>query len=167
MIIRKAKIEEADRVAELFDLARRGMASQGIDQWQGATPNKESFLSDYEKAYATVCEENGKVIAYCALVLGDDPTYYHIDGAWKTDNKEYGILHRVTTDPEYRGRGIASAFMNYCFEKCREAGLTSCRIDTHKDNLGMQHTILKNGYEYCGIIIIDDGTERLAYEKLL
>lgn len=41
------------------------------------------------------------------------------------------------------------------------------RADTHKDNETMQSLLLKNGYEYCGIIFVEDGTERLAFEKAL
>lgn len=31
----------------------------------------------------------------------------------------------------------------------------------------MQHLILKNGFEQCGIIHIADGSERIAYEKVV
>ena len=31
----------------------------------------------------------------------------------------------------------------------------------------MQHLLDKNGFTYCGIIYLDDGTERLAYQKQL
>ena len=41
------------------------------------------------------------------------------------------------------------------------------RIDTHADNHIMQHLILKNGFEQCGIIHIADGSERIAYEKVV
>jgi hypothetical protein len=30
----------------------------------------------------------------------------------------------------------------------------------------MQHNILKHGFAYCGIIYLDSGDERLAYQKL-
>jgi hypothetical protein len=29
----------------------------------------------------------------------------------------------------------------------------------------MQHLIEKHGFSYCGIIWLEDGTERLAYER--
>jgi RimJ/RimL family protein N-acetyltransferase len=41
------------------------------------------------------------------------------------------------------------------------------RCDTHKDNKIMQHTLEKNGYKYCGVIYLDNGDARVAYEKLI
>ena len=40
------------------------------------------------------------------------------------------------------------------------------RIDTHRDNKIMQHNLAKYGFEYCGIIHIASGAERLAYQRL-
>lgn len=50
---------------------------------------------------------------------------------------------------------------------CRGKEIKSIRIDTHQDNKSMQRLILKNNFEYCGIIYVEDGSERLAYEKVL
>ncbi len=168
MVIRKAVISDADRVSEIFSLCRMGMKNASIDQWQTGTPNRETFLADLNNGVALVGEENGTVFAYAALILGHDHTYDVIrEGEWKTNLNEYGTLHRVAVHPDFRNKGAASKYMRYCEKICRENGIKSARIDTHRDNLGMQHTILKNGYEYCGIITIDDGTERFAYEKII
>jgi RimJ/RimL family protein N-acetyltransferase len=40
------------------------------------------------------------------------------------------------------------------------------RIDTHSNNLPMRRVLEKNGYQYCGIIYVRDGSERLAFQKL-
>lgn len=40
------------------------------------------------------------------------------------------------------------------------------RVDTHKDNLVMQHILEKRGFRRCGIIYVKDGTERIAYQRL-
>ena len=48
-------------------------------------------------------------------------------------------------------------------DKYRSGG--HLRIDTHEKNLVMQNLVKKTGFSYCGIIYVDDGTKRLAYEK--
>ena len=58
--------------------------------------------------------------------------------------------------------GVFDDIMAYCFT-C-EANI---RIDTHRDNTIMQHNILKHGFNYCGIIYLASGDERLAYQKIL
>ena len=39
--------------------------------------------------------------------------------------------------------------------------------DTHKDNQSMQRMQAKNGFEYCGLIYLEDGAERIAFEKIV
>ena len=48
-----------------------------------------------------------------------------------------------------------------CLEHCE-----SLRADTHADNKIMQHLLEKNGFARCGIIHVEDGTPRVAYQKL-
>jgi hypothetical protein len=55
--------------------------------------------------------------------------------------------------------GIFSSIIGWCKE--RDSNL---RIDTHRDNHIMQHNILKHGFKYCGIIYLESGDERLAYQ---
>ena len=38
------------------------------------------------------------------------------------------------------------------------------RIDTHQDNAPMLYNIRKHGFEYCGVIHVGDGSERLAFQ---
>ena len=48
-----------------------------------------------------------------------------------------------------------------CLEHCE-----SLRADTHADNKIMQYLLEKNGFARCGIIHVEDGTPRVAYQKL-
>ena len=93
-----------------------------------------------------------------AFILGDDPTYARIEGAWKSD-ASYGTIHRIASDGEVKG--IFAAAIAFC--KTRSAHL---RIDTHADNKTMRHAIEKAGFKECGIIRVADGTPRIAYELI-
>ncbi len=97
------------------------------------------------------------IVAYFALLPSPEPTYDVIDGAWLTDGP-YGVIHRMASYPEVHG--IFSTVIDYA--ATRYAHL---RIDTHRDNRIMQHLIGKHGFTCCGIIWLQDGTERLAYER--
>ena len=44
-------------------------------------------------------------------------------------------------------------------------GIKNIRVDTHKDNKSMQGLLLKNNYKYCGVIYLEDGSKRIAFEK--
>ena len=85
-------------------------------------------------------------------------------------NKEV-ILKDIENDNSYvledNGEIIATTVVSFDLNSRSYRELRCMRIDTHKDNKTMQRLILKNGYEYCGIIFVEDGTERLAFEKEL
>ena len=40
------------------------------------------------------------------------------------------------------------------------------KIDTHHDNKVMQHQLEKEGFVRCGIIKLENGEPRIAYQKL-
>ena len=41
------------------------------------------------------------------------------------------------------------------------------RIDTHEKNIPMQGCLAKNGFARCGIIYLEDGDPRIAYQKVI
>jgi len=43
----------------------------------------------------------------------------------------------------------------------------SIKIDTHKKNESMKKMLSNNGFKYCGIIYLENGSERIAYEKII
>ena len=40
------------------------------------------------------------------------------------------------------------------------------RVDTHEKNIAMRRAILRQGFSYCGMIRAEDGTLRLAFDRL-
>ena len=110
---------------------------------------------------------NGEIIATTVLSFDGDKNYDVIyNGDWITDNK-YGVIHRIAVSRDYDNRGIGKKIIESSEDIAKENNIKSMRADTHKDNKTMQSLLLKNGYEYCGIIFVEDGTERLAFEKEL
>ena len=160
MIIRKTKIADMADCDAIYAAAREYMRDAGNpDQWSGAYPNTVEILSDIAGGCGYVVEEEGEVVAVFYFAPGPDPTYATIyDGEWKSD-EPYAVIHRVAV--KHHGRGIIDFIFKECFEAARHL-----RIDTHKDNLPMQKVLKRNGFEYCGIIHLESGAERLAFEKI-
>lgn len=167
MILRAATERDKEAVLGLYKAAQQFMAEMGIDQWQDGYPNEATFSVDLAQGVSIVAEEEGEIIATAAAYMGNEPTYEKIfEGEWLTDRHTYGMIHRIAVAPEHKKGGIASAIFRYVDELCREQNLPSARCDTHRDNLPMQRTLKKNGYQYCGIIYLESGDERLAFEKV-
>ncbi|MBE6046792.1 MAG: N-acetyltransferase, partial [Clostridiales bacterium] len=55
--------------------------------------------------------------------------------------------------------GIFRCAANYC-----KSISPNVRIDTHENNTTMQRQIEKAGFERCGIIYVEDGSPRIAYQ---
>ena len=168
MEFRRTKKEDIAGIMRIVRQAQEYMKQQGIDQWQNGYPNEASFEADIEKEYSYVMEEDGKIIGTMAVVFDGESDYNHIyEGAWKTTEEPYAAVHRVAVDAECKGKGIAWAMIEEVVKLCRERGVCSIKNDTHKDNKSMQRLQAKTGFEYCGIIYLKDGAERIAFEKLI
>lgn len=57
--------------------------------------------------------------------------------------------------------------MNDAEKICTQNKVYSIKVDTHENNKPMQRLLEKLGYEYCGIIYLENGDKRVAFEKLL
>ncbi len=155
---------EAD-LAEVMSVIEAGKgimrASGNMLQWNDGYPSESVIISDMAAGNGYVIEEEGRIVAYFALIPSPEPTYNAIYGGdWLEDEKPYHVIHRIASTAE--SHGVFDAIMEYAFSIDG-----NIRIDTHKDNAIMQHNILKHGFSYCGIIYLLSGDERLAYQKIL
>lgn len=159
MQIRKSAPEDLEQIMALYAAAREFMRKNGNpNQWGDSYPAREMIEADIAAGRSYVCMESGRIAATFCFAVGEDPTYRVIEqGAWLCD-APYGVVHRITARQGVRG--AASFCLEWCYEQCG-----NIRIDTHRDNLPMQRCLERNGYAYCGVIHIADGSERIAFQK--
>lgn len=161
MTIRKAVKDDLPYIFEIYARARKFMAENGNpNQWGDIKPGKELVESDIEKGISYVCEKDGKILGVFAFICGEDPTYKIIyDGEWLND-KPYAVIHRIASSGKVKGTG------EFCL-KWVLSQYPNIRIDTHRDNTVMRYLMDKLGFAYCGIIHLEDGDERLAFQKII
>lgn len=159
MIIRKAHTEDIASIMPVIEAAKGIMRASGNnDQWKDGYPTREIILADIANEHGFVVEDGDIIVAYFAFIQSPEPTYSYIeDGAWLEDTLPYHVIHRIGSTPD--SHGVFKAIMDWCREQD-----PNLRIDTHKDNLIMQHCILQYGFKYCGIIYLANGDQRLAYQ---
>lgn len=157
------------RIMEIISDAQKYLASLSIDQWQDGYPDEAQILLDMENEDSyIVLNKATEIVATTVFTTKLEPTYNEIEGEWLTPtNNTYGVIHRLAVGANYRSLGVAKFILNTCEAKLQEMNIESMRIDTHRENKGMQSLITKLGYTYCGIITVRGGAERLAYEKIL
>ncbi|GHU88990.1 acetyltransferase [Clostridia bacterium] len=158
MTIRKMTAADLEEAARIYAEARDYMRESGNpNQWYDYYPPREKTERDVEDGTGYVCVENGEIAAVFYFNIGRDPTYEKIDGAWLND-EPYGVIHRIA---RRRGaRGAAAFCVGWCFEQCG-----NIKIDTHRDNAPMRGLLERLGFEYCGIIWLEDGAERMAFQR--
>ena len=157
-MIRLAATRDLDDILRVYDKARAFMRTSGnMLQWVNGYPQRDLLEADIEKGQLFVIEEDGKLHGVFAFILGDDPTYAYIeDGKWP-NTKPYGTIHRIGTDGTIHG--AVQMARDYALQFTDEV-----RADTHADNNPMQHTLTKNGFVRCGIIYLENGDPRIAYQ---
>lgn len=146
----------------MYEKARTFMQATGnAHQWINGYPSAEFIRQEIEDGHSYVCvDDQGTLLGTFCFIVGEDPTYARIyEGAWLND-EPYGVVHRLATNGIQKG--ISDACLDWAF---RQIG--NIRVDTHQDNQVMQHILEKHGFQRCGIIIVKNGTERIAFQKTI
>ncbi len=160
--VRKARPEDTDRLMELFEQGKRIMRANGnLRQWTGGYPMREVVEKDVADGNSYVCvDEAGTIVGTFAFICGKDPTYARIyEGRWLDDELPYATIHRLASTAD--SHGVAAACLEWCARR-----IPNLRADTHRDNRILQHILLKHRFAYCGVIYLQNGDERLAYQRV-
>ena len=160
MTIRKTTMQDFDAVCGIYADARVFMREHGNpDQWMDDWPTPTITSRDIESGHSYVCVRDGEIAAVFYFSIETEPTYGEIDGQW-LDDEPYGVVHRLARNRSAAGNGASGHCLQWCFEHCG-----NIRIDTHRDNAPMRELLDRNGYSYCGIIWVETGDERMAFQK--
>lgn len=162
LTVRPSLPADVPEIMRVIRAARAYMKATGNPtQWGDDRPPQSTIERDIAAGNSyVVTDPTGRVCGTFAFIVGADPTYLVIrDGAWLNDEL-YGTIHRIASDGTVPG--VFAAALAAC-----SARVPNVRIDTHENNGTMRHLVEKHGFTRCGIITIDDGTDRLAYQKVL
>lgn len=159
MEIRKSTIEDFNHILNLYEQAREFMKEHNNPtQWGNYYPEASLIEEDIVNEKSYVCIDENKIVGTFMYAEEKEPTYATIvQGDW-VNNNPYGVVHRIASSAQKRG--VATFCLDWCYRKCK-----NLRIDTHKDNFPMQRLLKKNGFVLCGIIYLENGDERIAYQK--
>ena len=162
MTVRLAHSRDVPAIMTVLEAARGIMRASGnMHQWANGYPSEALIRDDIAGRFGFIVEDKGKVAGYFAFIPSPEPTYARIyNGVWLDDTLPYHVIHRIGSLPDVHG--VFATIMDFAFSIDR-----NIRIDTHRDNLIMQHNLAKHGFRYCGIIFLASGDERLAYQSIV
>lgn len=167
LALRYTKLEDIERVMEIIKQAQQYFKEKGINQWQNGYPNAKVIENDIKNGHSFVLIKNNEIVGTIAISFEGEATYNKIfEGAWKS-NDNYAVIHRIAVDQELKGIGLSSEMIKQTELMCNKKSIRSIKVDTHEDNQAMQRSLIKNGFDYCGVIYLADGSKRVAFEKCL
>ena len=90
-----------------------------------------------ERSVFLVAEREGKVVGFLIATVEREIPIYRLE--------EYGFIHDLWVEPEYRNEGIARQLTMLAIERFREIGVKQIRLDTAREN-----EIARNLFSSCG-----------------
>ena len=159
-MIRLAEKKDLNIIQDIFNKAKIFMRNDGnMHQWNGNYPSDEILLNDISNNNLYVCYSDDLIYGVFYFYIGVDETYNYIEGSWP-NNEEYGTIHRIASNG--LRRGVFEEVLSFAKIK-----ISNIRIDTHEDNKFMREKLNKSNFKYCGIIYINDGSPRRAYQYIV
>lgn len=159
MII-QATMRDLPALESLYAAARGRMKAAGnYDQWKDSYPPRTLIEEDIARGRLYLVKETDELLGAFVFFVGTEENYSAIDGMWMTENRAYGVIHRVASSGTRRG--FLHTVVDYCAQFADDL-----RIDTHRDNAPMRGALTALGFRPCGVVIVDDGTERIAFERV-
>ena len=166
-MLRLTTEQDVAKVLEIIQGAQQQMGISGIPQWQDGYPNATVILEDISQDESFVYEVDGEIAATTVISTRPDSFYDVItDGEWLT-NGVYGVIHRIAVAEKFKGQGIIKKVVQEAIKMLQEQQILALRIDTHAENKPMLGLISAVGFTYCGVVFVEDGSPRNAYELVL
>lgn len=171
MQLRQAQMTDFDRIIEILKDGKNQLAEKGVDQWQGEYPSLDQVKADIENghAYLAVSADN-ETVGAISIVPSPDKVYDQMDGSWLKQSDNYVVIHRVAIHSDHAGNGYATRLFTEVIDKIKSnhPEIDSIRVDTHEDNLAMQHLIKKMGFIRVGTLhgVYRPGEISYVYELL-
>lgn len=163
----RAVEKDAREIINIIKQAQDYFKEQGINQWQDNYPSLEIVENDIKDEKGYVLLKDNIIVGTAVVSFDGEKNYEYIySGKWVSDGV-FAVIHRMAIDNKNKGLGLSSIIINSVERICLEKGVHSIKIDTHKENISMQKMLHKNGFIYCGIIYLEDKSERVAFEKIL
>ncbi|MCL1901109.1 MAG: GNAT family N-acetyltransferase [Firmicutes bacterium] len=133
--IKKAKLNEIDKVLDLLKSAALWLKAETIDYWQNWLNPPELHVDWIKQGlknkefYFVYDSEN--------TLLGMYRLQYNDEMFWGQQNIKAGYIHSFTTNRKYKGKGIGIKILQLIEKKLSDKGVDFLRLDCSPDIKGL------------------------------
>lgn len=147
MKIINSTFEDLDTIFKLYDAATAYQKTVNTKSWNGF----ERTLVEKEiteNRHFKIIEDDD--LACTFVIAFSDPTI------WKNSDQDRAIyLHRIATNPNFRGRSYIKKIVTWAIAYTKENGLSFIRMDTQSGNDKLNAHYINSGFIYKGISTIE------------
>jgi len=143
--IRHTTPEDLASVYELFEHSIVYQERHGYPAWKNY--DKGAIVRDIENGHQYKIMIDGTIALVFSVAYSDKVIWREMDQG------ESIYLHRIVTNPQFKGQRLFGQILAWCHQHIREKGLRSIRMDTWADN----PTIIQY-YRSFGFEVVDNFT---------
>ena len=142
MTITHTTIEDLDILEDLFGLAIQYQQSKSSNSWHGM--NRMLIENEIRENLHWKIVEEDQIACFFSIAFNDRLV-------WDDRDAEPSIyLHRIVTNPTFRGKGYVKHIVAWAEAYGRTAGMHWVRLDTHRDNERLNAYYQQCGFVFCG-----------------
>ncbi len=151
IVIEAAVLEDIDRVFELYDLATSYQKTKTDRTWSGF--EKELIETEILQNRLWKIIENNEIACIFSIAFSDE-------AIWGERDKDKSVyLHRIATNPEFRGKGYVKRIIQWAREYALANEIKYIRLDTFGDNDALIDYYVKCGFKFLGLTSPKDTNE--------
>lgn len=139
-------LSDLDSIFEIRLQASIRLKLDGVDQWQGIEPSKETFIKDIQNKEAYVMMDQDKMIGIASLCLSKEEAYQDLVDL----NIQSITIHRIAVHQDYLLKGLTKYWFEFFENQAKKLGRKRIYIDTHPNNFKMLSLLKKYQYMYIG-----------------
>jgi ribosomal protein S18 acetylase RimI-like enzyme len=162
MDVRRARTEEFQEAGRVTALAYREFVEPGETAWEEYLEHIADVGARAGRSDVLVAVQDGRIVGSATLELGE-----RIDEDDSPLEPDEAHIRMLGVHPDARGRGVARALMEACFERARAAGRTRVTLHTTHRMRTAQRMYESMGFERLADRVFPDGFVLLTYEKAL
>ena len=147
-------MQDIDAVAQIYeavhDAEEAGALCIGWDR--SVYPVRQTALAALAREDLFVEEEEGAVVAAAIINQTQVPEYALCSWEYPAQENEVMVLHTLVVDPQAKGRGYGSRFVDFYESYALEHGCRYLRMDTNERNASARALYRNLGYREVSIV---------------
>jgi len=143
MIAQQSQLSDIEEIFRLYRAATQLMSEKGATAWPEF--DRDMVISELQENRQFKFVVDGSLACIWAVTYSDPDI-------WGDRNEDPAVyIHRIATNPAFRGRGFVSSIVAWARAHAKSQGLQFIRMDTVGENHGLISHYRSHGFDFLGL----------------